>query len=488
MNYNIKRYIIIAVLAAFLSSALIQFLGTSTLTLDGLEFQVDTSLSNRGVTQIEIPPLGLVRAHTHPTPVHITIRLTNINLERLQNLLEEAPEQEEIFQRVEDNLRQEAHRYVTGLILLSAAGGLFAAFLLRSTNIYEYLAGVVVSVALVSMLLGATYKTYDANQFSNPEYEGVLKAAPWMISIAENSIAKIDTLSHKLQLIAQNFNELYEQIDNLQPVYPAEGNIKVLHVSDIHNNPAAIEFIGSMAELFAVNFIIDTGDISDFGTPLEGLLLDRITGLPAPYVFIAGNHDSPDIINRMNELGANVLVANGLVEISGLRIMGFHDPASETMEVTPPAPGELGEHVDSIREAVMAEVEASGRPIDIIAVHSPYVADPLAGLVPVFLYGHNHQFRVTEENGSVMVNCGTTGASGLATLQEAQRRPHSVMLLHFYKDNAETRLIAVDSIQVDSITSEFSMQRYLFADRDLDSNNFLEVQRTAKPTPLSIVQ
>ncbi|WP_031516312.1 metallophosphoesterase family protein [Desulfofalx alkaliphila] len=472
MNTKVKRFLIIIALAAFISLAFLHFFGGTQITVEGLEFQIDTSLAYRGSTQLVIPPLGSIRAYTHDTPVRLTVTLTNINLERVQQLLETAPDQEEIFQHLEEDLRQRAKRYVISLIIMSGLAALLAGLVLRSTNIFEYMAALLAAMALVGSLLGATYKDYNYHHFSNPEYEGALKTAPWMISIAENTLAKIDTLGHKLQLIAQNFNELYQQIDHLQPLQTAQGNIKVLHVSDIHNNPAAIEYIDRMAQLFAVNFIIDTGDISDFGTPLEGLLLDRIANLGVPYVFVAGNHDSPDIINKMNSLGPNVIVSDGPVEISGLRIMGYHDPASVTAHLTPPAPGEVEGYIEEIRQRVAEEVKSSGRPIDIIAVHSPYMARPLAGLAPVFVFGHNHQYEVTTDKGSVMVNAGSSGASGLATLQETQRRPYSVMMLHFFKDNSETYLVGVDAIQVDSITAEFSMQRHLFDHMDLKSLNF----------------
>lgn len=468
MNICSKKTLSITILAILISLLFLHFLGDYQLAVEGLELHVETSLAYRGITQIEIPPLGLVRAHTHRPPLKLAIRLNNINLEQIQQTLTNNLIRDEFAQKLEQNIRLEARRYVAGLIVMAGIAGLFAALLLHSTKLTDYIHGMLVSIAVVGLLLTATYKDFNANQFSNPEYEGVLKAAPWMIGIAEEAIAKIDTLSDRLQLVAENINVLYKQIDNLQPIQATEGNIKVLHVSDIHNNPAAIQFIRRMAELFDVNFIIDTGDISDFGTPLEGLLLERIRDLQVPYVFVAGNHDSPDIIYKLKELKGNIIVAENLVEISGLRIAGFHDPSSQTNQITSAPPKEEAKYVEQIKEE-LKKLD----PVDFIAVHSPYVAQPLAGLAPVLVFGHNHQFEVSTLKGSVMVNAGTTGASGLGTLQEIERRPYSVMLLHFYKDETETRLLAVDSIQIDSLTSEFSMQRHLFNDSN-DKEGFTQ--------------
>lgn len=458
MNKEYQRFITIVLLAAFASLSLLHFMGKYNLSLEGLDFRVDTSLSFRGHTEIDIPPLGLVRAYTHRTPVKITVQLNNLDLEQIQQFLENNPDRNKLSQFLEFKLKQEARRYFLELIFTAVIAGILPLILLRSTKTTEYITGIIVSVVLVGVLLLATYKDYDIKQFSNPEYEGALKAAPWVVGIAQETIAKIDVLSDKLQLMAQNFNELYRNIENIKPLVTEESNFKVLHVSDIHNNPAAIQFIGRMADLFQVNLIIDTGDISDFGTPLEGLLLDRITELSVPYVFVAGNHDSPSIINKLKELDKNIIVAQGQLEISGLTIMGFNDPSSLTNSIQIQPPAILAEHVARLKK----EISLSNKPVDIIAVHTPYVAGRLAGLAPILLFGHNHQYSVSEEKNSVMINAGTSGASGLGTLQETERRPYSVMLLHLQKNNKAIRLIAVDSIQVGSISGEFSMQRHIF--------------------------
>lgn len=461
-HWQIKRTLWVMALPLILALFSLHFFGSYRLNVEGLEFNVRTSLAVRGTTQIEVPPLGLVRASTHHSPVMITIRLNSINLEQVQNVIKNDFNQKAFSLKIERNLRQEAQRFVGELLLMALASGFFGVFLLRSTKISEYLLGGLVSLTVIGLLLFSTYRDYNVNHFSNPEYEGALKAAPWMIGIAEEALVKIDTLSSKLQLVAENINLLYNQIDTLQPIPENEGTIKVLHVSDIHNNPAALEVVRRMADLFEVNFIIDTGDISDFGTPLEGLLLERIRDLPVPYVFVAGNHDSPETIKKMQALGGNVKVLNHSALINGINIVGFHDPASYGNEIKSAAPEVEAKHIESIRAYLRENVLKADQPVDILAVHSPYVATPLAGEAPVLVFGHNHQFKVSEEKSSVLVNAGTTGASGLGTLQEVEKRPYSVMLLHFYQNESGNRLLAVDSIQIDSVTAEFSMQRHLF--------------------------
>ncbi|GAB6181706.1 metallophosphoesterase [Desulfotomaculum defluvii] len=462
MRVKIKRYSFIIITAILLSLFTLHVFGNHTFCFEGLEFNVRTTLAYQGSTQIEVPPLGLVRAYTHNTPLKITVRLTSLNLDKIQSLMQNKVDQKEISERLEQNLRKEARRFVGRLIIMAGAAGLVGAIFLRSRKANEYFLGVLVATVLVSLLLFSTYKNFDANRFSNPEYEGALKAAPWMIGVVEEAIAQIDTMSNKLQLVAENFYLLYQQVDNLYPITQSNNTTKVLHVSDLHNNPAGIEVVRRMAELFEVDFIIDTGDISDYGTPLEGLLLERIKDLPVPYLFIAGNHDSPSTIKKMKELKGKVIVLENSTEISGLRIIGFHDPASRTNNIKSVSEEEEVQFVKRIKAFLAQQADNSAKPFDILAVHSPYVAHPLAGQAPVLLFGHNHQYQVEKVGESVLINAGTSGASGLGMLQEVEKRPYSVMLLNFYDDGQKNHLIAVDSIQIDSVTSEFSMKRHLF--------------------------
>lgn len=137
--------------------------------------------------------------------------------------------------------------------------------------------------------------------------------APWMVGLAQETFGKIETVGENLEIIAKNLNLLYERLDNLQPLGETTDEFKILHVSDLHNNPAGMDFVLRVADLFGADMIIDTGDISDFGTPLEALLLEQLNHIDIPYFFIPGNHDAPAIIDRMNQI-PNVTVVNGLVE------------------------------------------------------------------------------------------------------------------------------------------------------------------------------
>jgi len=449
--------VIAAILLTIMGMMLfISLFGQMNFSIEALQFRLAVQFSDKGVTQVEIPPLGEVRARTHITPVKIIVRLENIDLESLKEFITDSPQQEKIISDVRRQARHIVTLYVIKLLGLSALGGAFGIFLMRRKGMLPLLKGALGGFALALALLAGTYFTYDIREFQNPKYEGVLRAAPWMVSLAEEAFGKIETLGQKIQLVATNLYDLFEQIDRLKPLTETESDVKVLHVSDLHNNPAGIEFIQSVSRLFNVDIIIDTGDISDFGTPLEALLLDRLKTINKPYIFIPGNHDSPDIVDHMRQI-PGVTVLDGLIEVKGLRVLGFPDPASYSNDIIPPSLDDIPQYVERIKEK-LARVPGD---IDILALHNHRMAGQLAGHAPVIIFGHNHVLMIEEKENSILVNAGTSGASGLRGLQSFNS-PYSVVILYFRKIDGEMKLVAADSITVNTPKHGFTLERKVF--------------------------
>lgn len=281
--------------------------------------------------------------------------------------------------------------------------------------------------------------------------------APWMVGLAQETFGKIETVGENLEIIAKNLNLLYERLDNLQPLGETTDEFKILHVSDLHNNPAGMDFVLRVADLFGADMIIDTGDISDFGTPLEALLLEQLNHIDIPYFFIPGNHDAPAIIDRMNQI-PNVTVVNGLVEKNGLLFYGVPDPSSADNTVIP---SDLS-IIPRLTQQVVNRIDQIAPGVDIALLHNDKMARALAGHVPVILFGHNHRMAITQQEGSILVNAGTSGAAGLRGLQTTQI-PYSVVLLHFRPDeNGQNRLVAADAISVSNLEQGFTLDRRRF--------------------------
>ena len=459
LNQNQSTIKLIAPLLMAVLGALVflTLFSQMTIKVQGLEFDVRAQINNRGTTQVEIPPLGLIRADTHKTPVKIVVRLENIDFNEIQKMLQEAPDHNQLLEEVSQEINQVMIAFVIKVMALAAVGGAFGVVLSQRRNPWDFGRGVLIALLITAVLMAGTYRTYNYGEFRHPQYEGVLRAAPWMVSFAEEALSKIETLGQQLQTVAANLNGLYQQIDQLQPIGNTDQDIRVLHITDIHNNPAAMDFVERVTELFQVDLIIDTGDISDFGTPLESLLLTRLSDTPVPYLFVAGNHDSPEIITQMQSL-PGVTVLDGIIEIHGLRILGVPDPSSASTAVEPPTTPEISDHAVRIME-VLSDTEA----VDIIAVHNHRIAHWLAGSAPVIMFGHNHQQLVEKKSNSVLINSGSTGASGLQGLQSTRPSHYSVSLLHF-RPTAEgaMTLMAVDSLKVEHLIDGFSLNRQLF--------------------------
>lgn len=463
------------VLAALICSILLMtLLGRMTFSLKAFEFELSFNLNKRGETSINIPPIGSITAGTHLTPIKINLDLLNIDIENLRQLINNAPSPEKLTAEITNDLRSISSQIIFRLVLLAFLGGLLGAILVAGRNSRAALIGAVTGIITSLVFLGVTYKTFDYETLRSPEYKGALKAAPWAIGLAENAFKKFDILGEQMQVITANLYTLFERLDKITPLVEDTNDLLVLKVSDIHNNPAAHRFLQQIVRSFPIDLVIDTGDITDYGTPIEGILLTSIKDLQIPYLFIAGNHDSPTIIQEMAKFPHVQVLAGGIIDVQGLRILAYPDPASISLEITPAHQ----EAVRTAQERVNLMWEEAAKKPHLAAVHNYNLVENLVGKVPLVLFGHSHQYSIREEKGTVMINCGTTGGAGIRGLQAAKEIPYSVVLLHFDKDKeGEYYLTATDTIKLFNLERGFTLERKHFSENqettdDLqDTNN-----------------
>lgn len=422
----------------------------------GFEFQINVAFLKPAQTLVELPPVGVIKVKTHLPPLQLNVKLESINLEQIKNFLAEVPSQSVLAAQAKQKIMQVLRIFVVKIFLLAALGGLFGVFLTHCKNWKVYLAGALLAIVFTGTFLLSTILTYNTNEFATPEYDGALEAAPWVIGAAEKTLDKLNLLKQQMTFLADNVHKLSQQMDNIQPVAQtqAQADLKILHVSDIHNNPAAFDFIEKTAELFNVDMILDTGDISDFGTPLEALLLERLKELDTPYLFVPGNHDTPQIIEAMKNI-PGVTIVEGSTEINGVKITGIPDPAAYTNDVTP-----VGK--DELSKFLQPRIEDLPENVDLLATHQPEAAEFFAGKAPVLLVGHTHKQSIIELENSIMINAGTTGAAGIRGLEKQKLPPYTAVLLHFKKFNKKFKLIAVDILQISDLAGQFSLERKIF--------------------------
>src|SRR5690606_37727877 len=102
--------------------------------------------------------------------------------------------------------------------------------------------------------------------------------------------------------------------------------IRVLHVSDIHLNPQAFDLMERTTEQFGIDAVVDTGDLTDWGTDPETQLIDRIGDLDVPYVYVRGNHDSRRTQAAVAAQPNAVVLDGDGAEVAGLQFWGIGDP------------------------------------------------------------------------------------------------------------------------------------------------------------------
>jgi len=456
MHKNQWANLFMALVGAIL---IVSIFGHMQFQVEALQFNLSMQIFDHGVTEIIIPPVGTISAKTHATPLRFTIRLVNIDMGLLRQLLDKSPGQEKLIAKLETELLRTLRIFILRILLLAALGGMFGVFLLRRKRAATYIRGAITGVILMGLLLFGSYNTYNTDSFLTPKYEGILSAAPWMVGLAEKALGKIDKLGEQMQVMASNLYDLFEKVDTLQPVGSQTDTLRLLHISDMHNNPAGYDFVQQIVRDFKIDAILDTGDLSDFGSPLEAKLVSRLEDLDVPYMFVSGNHDSPAIVEAMKNL-KNVVVLEGTTyQLKGLKIFGFGDPAAVSTSITPPNPKLVDEYVDSIQTKFEKNI-----PVDLIMIHNPGIAREFAGTVPVILHGHDHKLKLRDIDGTHIIDAGTSGAAGIRGLQTNKEVPYSVVLLHFKKTKDGYRLIAADSIKVFNLRSGFQLERTLFSD------------------------
>ena len=267
-----------------------------------LVVKLSVRLGSAPQTRLIVPPVGEVRAKTHWFPVQINAELRSVDLTLLRQtafspLLKEGQLPREVQEGASKILLHFLLKQVS-LAFLGAALGLCAAGI-RS-------AGKLVQADCrnprVLVVTGLVLAAYDLEAFQSPEYEGMIEAAPWLLGLVREALGQVEELGDRVQTLAANLYTALQQLEELGPVGLVEADIMVLHVSDIHNNPVAYNFAAQVIESFGVDVILDTGDLTDWGTALEAEITKRIKQLGLPYIFVSGNHDSPEVVSRLREI------------------------------------------------------------------------------------------------------------------------------------------------------------------------------------------
>lgn len=426
----------------------------------GVSIRASLAPALEGRTVLEIPPVGSLSAETHGAPLRVNLTVTGVQPDEWGPALTEKG-QSEILRRIESDTESPLIRF----ILFQTAIGGFGAGLLYWALFRPRMRGVVCA-ALAGMvcmgsLLGVTLGTYNRDAFREPEYHGVIEAAPRVLHLADELFTKLQDFQDKTDLVVRNMQILYGQVDRLD-LFENNGDRKVLVVSDIHNNFVALEFIGSLAEHFEAEMVLDAGDLTDFGSEMETQLLQKIAELEIPYVFVPGNHDSPQVMEFMRSL-PNVTVPEGdIIEIDGIRILGSPDPLAYGDTVAAESPEEMEALLRAQADALRATLAGAPATPDIIITHHPFPGREFIGAAPTLISGHTHQALISREGDSVLVSPGSAGAAGFRGLQSETEVPYTAVILHYA--GKENLVVAADLITYHALSGSFTVERRLLAE------------------------
>jgi putative phosphoesterase len=433
--------------------------GTASFKIHDITWKVFVQPSLRGETVLEFPPLGNLRAQTHSGFWDVHIRLEQVGPQLVQNTSLLFNDHNQIVEDFQNNIPPLMRIFVLRLFLAGLTGGTLLSLLIWRRKYKHILASGLVSSLLIGLALLQISVTFNQDAFQEPQYEGVISAAPGLISLANKSISRIGKIGDQANLLIDNVESLVASTDSLANIQSLseKGMVKkILLVSDLHSNPVGIELIKSLISAFNIDMVIDTGDLSDFGTALEAKTAEAISSLSLPYIFIPGNHETPEMVDFIDQL-PNVTVLKGTTtEIQGIKILGIPDPFSLFPEVDTDNTERREQMIKSAVEAAENIIKTEGSP-DILTIHNPLIAKKMKNTPPLIISGHTHkQAEETLKNGSLLLNPGTTGAAGLRGLYSEGRIPYSAIILHYQIGKGPS---AADFIQYDLMSQHFSMER-----------------------------
>jgi predicted phosphodiesterase len=447
---------------------------TTTAYVGPLRAEVAVVPSLHPGVQLMLPPAGEVDFATHRAPLAVQARIREVDLEGARRLLDSPGALLALERSGPEALRQATVRaaVTTALCALLGAGVLsllvYRRSWVRTGEVAATLVGTLVTVG------GMTVATFEPDRLAQPQFTGLLSQAPYVAGTAGSLMGRLESYRSGLADIVQGVTALYATSGTL-PVLPGKGKddlVTVLHVSDIHLNPLAFDVIDKVVAQFGVDVVVDTGDITTWGTEVESRTLPRIRGVKVPYVFVRGNHDSA-LTEAAVAANPNAVVLDGRVaQVGGLVIAGIGDPTftpdnpqdavstptrsrtasapepdGRAVQTPPPAsaPPDTSDAGPTGRVAAGAtssppittdrdvietaqsraydrlsvvirdwNVRHPGAPVQIAAVHEPSGLNALLGEVPLVLAGHTHRREVRlDPSGTRIMIEGSTGGAGI---------------------------------------------------------------------------
>ncbi len=437
----------------------------------------DTTMSLRpalhGGTTVDTPPLGQLMLDTHDSPLRLYVQVKGLDAEKARKIAADPQRLTGLEGRAVSDVRSGLVDLFVRTAVAALVGGVGLA-LLVVRRVRAAAAAALVALGATGLGYYATWATWNPNSIQEPRYTGLLTSAPAVVGNARDIVEDFDKYREELARLVTNVSRLYSTTSTLPVMSQQEDMIKVLHVSDLHIAPQAWDVIASVAHQYNVDVVVDSGDITDHGTPAENRYLDGVRRVDAPYVWVRGNHDSMVTQHAMQKI-PGVTVLNGKPKtVAGIRFLGVGDP-----RFTPDnSRSDPSDDVVTAQAQALASVAREDGNIDAIVYHDPGADALFDGLAPTVLSGHTHQFssQLMPQGTWRMVE-GSTGGSGLRALMPANG-PAPIQLSVLYLDKQTAELRAWDHISLGGLG-----QTSAEIDREVVEPDEQPVTNLPTPTP-----
>jgi len=419
-----------------------------------------------GGTTLAVPPIGTASAPTHRGPVELRLELRSLDVTQLLGD-DGRVDPEGLKTSIDRDLRASVVEVVVRFCLVGAAVGLVAGGVLPRRSRRTMLLGAVEGLVLCGVLVALVIPGFDVARFRDLTFEGPVTTGGQVVSALSVTGGPV---GRRVDVLAEKLAGLYSAsvTDDLAG---DDGDVVILHISDLHLNPVGAELARRLAVSFDVDAVVDTGDTTSFGSTFEGAYADLLADFPVPYLFVAGNHDSrPNRAAIAATPGVTALHNTSYVVGTGdaaVRVAGFDDPLITTTEDVPRGEREAVELAATPKLNALLEREHP----DVLAVHNPVILQRVVGKVPLAIAGHQHETRFGARNGTMISLVGSTGATGLGSLLVDANVPASASILRF----RDGELVAIDELEAVGTSGDLTIRRHTVTpeDRTADDADFI---------------
>jgi predicted MPP superfamily phosphohydrolase len=457
--------------------------GRLTTSIGPLETRLTIEVSPSGGSVLSLAPLGELSLKSHDGPFRLHADVTQINEADAREIFKDPKSLRGLDRKVAADLDSGVRKLVVRAAGSAVLGAVLLGVPVFRRRFRRALLSGAVAVGAIAAGGGAAAATWNPQAINEPRYTGLLASAPSVVGDAGDIVTDYKKYEKQLAKIVTNVSRLYDVTSTLPAFAPNTSTIRVLFVSDLHINPGSWDVIRSVTKQFDVDFIVDTGDISDHGTAAENAYVQPIATLGVPYVFVRGNHDSLVTDDAIRKLPNAVVLDNQVRLVDGLRLAGIGDPRFTPDKDTRGVPAPISVKVTGESLASLIRSQPAEAPVDIAMMHDPEGAAEVDGTVPLALAGHYHR-RFQEELPfkTLLFVQGSTGASGLRGLEGEKPTPATASVLYF--DRTTRALQAWDDITLGGLgLTSVSIERHLRSSVGQSDKTNLPKPDPASPTP-----